>query len=65
MKAGGKALENLSVTSTLGVQDFDGRPPARPGPGRHSFASNLYKLHEEAFYYKLYPINMFQCAIHI
>jgi len=27
VKAGGKALENLSVTSPLRVQDFDGRPP--------------------------------------
>jgi len=27
VKAGGKALENLPVTSPLRVQDFDGRPP--------------------------------------
>ena len=27
VKAGGKALENLPVTSPLRVQDLDGRPP--------------------------------------
>ena len=27
IKAGGKALENLSTTSPSRVQDFDGRPP--------------------------------------
>jgi len=27
IKAGGKTIENLPITSPLSVQDFDGRPP--------------------------------------
>jgi hypothetical protein len=33
VKAGGKALENLTVTSPSRVQDLDGRPPG--APARH------------------------------
>jgi hypothetical protein len=33
VKAGGKALENVPVTSPWRVQDFDGRPPG--APARH------------------------------
>ena len=56
VKAGGKALENLPVTTSSGVQDLDGRPPGASLPaGRQAGVMGGQKLLPSSLPEKRYP----------